>query len=106
LERNVLRNLQERAIKNLMDILILAELKKGRSMSGYDFIALIHKKFHILVSSGTVYSVLYALERNGLIEGAWNRRKRVYTLTNKGEQTITIILNAQEKIQNLIATIF
>ena len=101
MEANVLKRMHERIIKNFMDILILAELKNG-ALSGYDVIAFIHNKFHLLVSSGTVYSLLYSLERNGLIEGKWNERKRVYKLTDKGDRTIQTILNANDKIQYLI----
>jgi len=98
----ILGKIQERTIKNFMDILILAELRKGRTMSGPDLIAFINKKFRILISSGTAYSVLYALERNGLTEGMKNGRKSVYKLTEKGEETINIILNAKEKIQRFM----
>ena len=87
------------------DIVILAELRKSRPMSGYDVIAFIHKKFRILMSSGTVYNVLYALERKGLIGGMWSRRKRVYKQTDKGEETINVILNSYEKIENLMGTL-
>lgn len=93
--------LHRRVIKSFMDILILAELRKN-SLSGYDIIGLIHKKFGILVSSGTVYSLLYSLEREGLIKGTWNQRKRVYELTKKGEQNIKVIANANEEIQNFL----
>ncbi|MGB9914944.1 MAG: PadR family transcriptional regulator [Candidatus Bathyarchaeales archaeon] len=61
------------------------ELRNG-PLSGYDVIAYIHNKFNLLVSSGTVYSLLYSLERNGLVEGVWDERKRVYKLTEKGEK--------------------
>ena len=71
-------------------------------MSGYDVISYIHNKFRILVSSGTVYSLLYSLERDGLIEGRWNERKRVYALTEKGKRTIETILNANEKIKSFL----
>jgi len=101
LEGRVLKKMHERIIKNFMDIIILAELKSG-SMSGYDVISFIHNKFHLLVSSGTVYSLLYSLERNGLIEGVWNERKRVYKLTDKGVKTIETILNANDKIKSFI----
>jgi len=101
LPMKIAEKLQRRVIKSFMDILILAELKKG-SLSGYDIIGLIHKKFGILVSSGTVYSLLYSLERNGLIKGIWNQRKRVYILTEKGEQNTKVITNANEEIQNFL----
>jgi len=93
--------LRRRAIKSFMDILILAELRKG-SLSGYDIIGLIHKRFGILTSSGTVYSLLYSLERDGLIKGVQNQRKRVYTLTQKGEQKTKIITKANEEIQSFL----
>jgi len=89
-------------IRCFMDILILGQLR-NKPMSGYDVIEFIHKKFHILVSSGTIYSTLYSMERDGLIEGMWEQRKRVYILTDKGEEKIKIIQNANEKIQRFIA---
>jgi DNA-binding PadR family transcriptional regulator len=96
--------MHERIIKNFMDIIILAELR-NRPMSGYDVISFIHNKFRLLVSSGTVYSLLYSLERNGLIRGTWNERKRVYKPTEKGIKTIETILNANDKIKNFITNI-
>lgn len=93
--------LKERLVKSFLDELILTRLRK-HPKSGYDFIALIHKKFDILMSSGTIYSALYALERDGLIQGNWASRKRVYTLTEKGKKTIKAILNANHKIQLLV----
>jgi len=38
----------------------MTELRNG-SLSGYDVISYIHNKFNLLVSSGTVYSLLYSL---------------------------------------------
>ena len=104
LEGKTLKKMHERIIKNFMDIIILAELRIG-PMSGYDVISFIHNKFHLLVSSGTVYSLLYSLERNGLIEGTWNERKRVYKLTEKGKKTIETILSANDKIKNFITNL-
>ncbi|RJS70152.1 PadR family transcriptional regulator [Candidatus Bathyarchaeota archaeon] len=104
LEGKILKKMHERIIKNFMDIIVLAELRRG-SMSGYDVISFIHNKFHLLVSSGTVYSLLYSLERNGLIEGTWNERKRVYKLTEKGKKTIETILSANDKIKNFITSL-
>jgi len=74
-------------------------------MSGYDVIAFINKKFHLLMSSGTVYNILYGLERKGLIKNMLSRRKRVYKLTDKGEKTINIILKSHAKIENFMATL-
>lgn len=97
----IAERLRRRAVKSFMDILILSELKKA-PMSGYDVISLIHKRFGILVSSGTVYSLLYSMEREGLIKGISSRRKRVYILTEKGEQNIKVITKANEELQSFL----
>jgi DNA-binding PadR family transcriptional regulator len=96
--------LRGRVIKSFMDILILTELKK-QSMSGYDVMGLLHKRFDVLVSSGTVYSLLYSLEREGLIKGVQNQRTRVYELTEKGERDIKVINKANEEIQGFLKNI-
>ena len=104
LEGRILKKMHERIIKNFMDIIIMAELRDG-ALSGYDVISYIHNKFNLLVSSGTVYSLLYSLERNGLVEGAWDERKRTYKLTEKGKKTIETMLNANDKIKGLLTNI-
>ena len=101
----IVERLERRTLQNFMDILMLAEMKKEGSLSGYDVICLIHKKFGVLMSSGTVYSLLYSLEREGLIKGVWNHRKRVYELSEKGEQNIKVITKANGEIQNFIRNI-
>jgi len=104
LEGRILKKMHERIIKNFMDIIIMTELRNG-SLSGYDVISYIHNKFNLLVSSGTVYSLLYSLERNGLVEGVWEERKRVYKLTQKGEKTINTLLEASDKIKVFMSNI-
>jgi DNA-binding PadR family transcriptional regulator len=103
-EARILKKMHERVIKNFMDTIIMAELQNG-PISGYDVISYIHTRFGFLASSGTVYSLLYSLERNGLVNGVWIERKRVYRLTEKGAQTIETILNAQDKIKSFMSTI-
>ena len=106
METDITREIYERTIRNFIDILILAELRKGYPISGYDFIEFIHQKFHIMMSSGTIYSVLYSLERDELIKGLQTSTKRVYKLTDKGEETINALLKARELIQSFMATLF
>jgi DNA-binding PadR family transcriptional regulator len=97
----IVGELRGRVIKSFLDILILSQLKKT-SMSGYDLIAFIHKKFDLLVSSGTVYSTLYSLERAGLIKGTFDERRRIYKLTKKGLEDLENIKKANGEIQNLL----
>ena len=68
-----------------MDLLILMELRE-RTMSGYDVMTMIYRRFGILMGSGSVYSLLYRMEREGLITGTWQQRRRVYELTPDGAQ--------------------
>jgi DNA-binding PadR family transcriptional regulator len=82
-----LERLRKQSIKSVMDLIILAELRNG-SMSGYDVIGFIHNRFGLLVSSGTIYSHIYALEREQLVEGTMDSKKRVYDITEKGEQIL------------------
>ncbi|HLN89624.1 MAG TPA: PadR family transcriptional regulator [Candidatus Binatia bacterium] len=103
-EARIVKKMHERVIKTFMDTIIMSELQYG-PISGYDVILFIHNKFGFLASSGTVYSLLYSLERNGLVEGIWIERKRVYKLTEKGAKTIATILNSQDKIKSFMTTI-
>ncbi|RLI06491.1 hypothetical protein DRO22_00790 [Candidatus Bathyarchaeota archaeon] len=103
--RNILQQLRKRTIKNFMDFLILLNLRK-EPMSGYDMITLIFENFGFLPSSGSVYSMLYALERENLIKGYWNGKKRLYTLTEEGENVVKIALALSNTIEGLIQNIF
>ena len=104
LEAKILTKIYERMIKSFMGIIIMSELR-NTPLSGYDVISYINTKFSILVSSGTVYSLLYSLERNGLVEGIWVEKKRIYMLTEKGEKTIATILNAHERIEGFMSNL-
>jgi DNA-binding PadR family transcriptional regulator len=97
----IVENLRRRAIKTFMDMLILAELQ-NKPLSGYDIIGLIHQRFNVLVSSGTVYSLLYPLERKGLVTADLETRKRVYTLTDKCKQTLETVGRANGEINGLV----
>ena len=102
MEREISKEIHERIVKGFLDIAIMAKLMDGNPLSGYDVIMFVHKKFGILLSSGNVYSVLHALERDGLVKGMRDRRKRVYKLTDKGEKTIKNIHNLVGAIQSFI----
>jgi len=103
-ESKILEELNERVIKSFLDIVVMAKLKTD-SLSGYDFIAFINKRFNMLISAGTVYSLLYALERKQLIEGSGEERRRIYKLTEKGKATIDIILKENHQIEGFMANI-
>jgi DNA-binding PadR family transcriptional regulator len=105
LESEILRKMHRRIVRNFLDVLILLELKEN-PLSGYDVISFVHKRFSVLVSSGSVYSCLYYLEREGLIKGEWVQRKRVYKLTEKGNKTVKALLKMKDKILGLVVNLF
>ncbi len=100
----VLEKLRQKTVKNFIDILILRNLKQN-AMSGYDILTLIHKRFDVLISSGTVYSTLYSLERKGLIKGDFDDRKRCYSLTKDGKNILQRVERANGEIRNLVKNI-
>ena len=102
---NIFHQLRKRTIKNFLDLLILLNLQ-NTPMSGYDVITMIFENFGFLPSSGAIYSTLYALEREGLVKGCWNGKKRLYTLTEKGEKAVKIASALSSNIENLILNIF
>jgi DNA-binding PadR family transcriptional regulator len=103
-KKRLIRQLRKRTIKNFMDILILTMLRRT-PMSGYDVITSIFNKFNFLPGSGSVYSLLYTLEREGLIAGEWDGRKRIYVLTSKGEEISETALTLQLMIESLMTNI-
>lgn len=105
LESEVFTEVHEKVVKSFLDPLILIELSKS-PMSGYDVRAFIHRKFHILISSGTVYSHLYFLERKGLVKDKGTQKKRIYELTKRGKETVKAILNLKDKILGLMVRFF
>jgi DNA-binding PadR family transcriptional regulator len=79
------------------------ELYKGhRTSSGYDLLTYIHDKYGFILSSGTLYSLLYSMERNYLVEGTWQQRRRVYCLAPKGTKTLELIEQSKTSFVTVI----
>jgi DNA-binding PadR family transcriptional regulator len=104
LETEVVNTTYERFLKEFMDILIMVRMREGET-SGYDIITYFHRKFDFLVSPGTVYSVLYSMERNGLIKARGVNRKRIYTLTSKGEAVIKAISESSAVLDSFFSSL-
>lgn len=105
LESELSEILYKKTLQNFLDTLILQKLRR-QPLGGYDLIGLIHKKFHILLSSGTIYASLYYLEREGLIKGEFEARKKVFRLTENGERAINSCCQKKGKVQKLLSEIF
>jgi DNA-binding PadR family transcriptional regulator len=57
---------------------------RQNSSHGYALIADIHKQFDVLLSPGTLYPLLYSLEKKGMISIEQDGRRKNYILTEKG----------------------
>jgi DNA-binding PadR family transcriptional regulator len=86
--QKVMRKIRKRVLTACLDVAIMAQLAERRFLSPTNIISVFQKRYNIQLSAGTVYPVLYALERDGNIKRLPNRRKKLYVLTNKGEETI------------------
>lgn len=72
-------------IKSLLDVLMLKNIRDCEGLTGYNMMVEFSERFGMSLSSGTIYSTLHDLERNGLIKSQMEGRSRVYALTEKGQ---------------------
>lgn len=79
----------ERFVKNYLDMIVLALILE-KPMCGIDVIKEIHRNFNVMLSPGTVYPLLHALEEKGLLECEYNIKKRYTVLrTEKRQRYVT-----------------
>jgi len=83
----------------------LMELRK-RSLSGHDVIDFAQRKFRIMFALDTVSTHLSVLEKEGLIKAEDSQGKTVYTLTERGKETVSEISNSKDKILGLFLNVF
>jgi len=76
-------DVKDHLVKTFLDIIVLSMLKKNSS-HGYAIIADIHKQFDVLLSPGTLYPLLYSLEKKAFISIKKEGRRKNYFLTEKG----------------------
>src|SRR3954451_1594182 len=80
-------------LKGSLDLLLLAVLAPGAA-HGYAVISALRERSNgeFDLPEGTVYPALHKLERDGLVqsscEAAAGRRRRVYSLTDRGAEAL------------------
>lgn len=80
-------------LKGHLEMLVLAAVASGDG-HGYVILRRLHELSGrgLAVPEGTIYPVLYRLERTGLLSSDWTRvsgrRRRVYTLTAAGRRAL------------------
>ncbi len=82
---------RERFVHSFLDWVMLAILVQ-RPTYGYELIQIIGDEYNVYVSPGSLYPILYDLERSGLIAGTWDhpdrKTRKVYTLTPGGDRAL------------------
>jgi DNA-binding PadR family transcriptional regulator len=99
-------SLDLRLINDFMDIIILKLIRKNSGSNGYKLSKLVHRDYNLLVSAGTIYSVVYSLERHGFIKGCQEGRGRGYKLTKEGENFFSKISMGNELNHTIFNSIF
>jgi len=105
LETEILGRVHSRIFRALLDLLILMQLRNS-AKSGRDIVRFVNTRFHVQLSSGTIYSVLYTLEKEDLVKSELRQQKRFFELTDKGESITRAILNSYREISNYSASLF
>ncbi len=101
-----IKEVKSKIIKEFLNLIILMEMSKRESISGYDIIDLVRDKFDETISPGTAYSTLYSMERKSLIYGESDGRKTIYKLTEKGQAVASIMRSAQKEIADICLKIY
>jgi DNA-binding PadR family transcriptional regulator len=95
------RRTRLKTVKSAIELLIL-QTGDQTSITGYDVISLVHSKFGILLSPGTVYPVLRRLEEQGLVNPAETAHKRSYSTTPLGRSVGDLSLEEWREINSEI----
>jgi len=82
-------------------IYILTELKANPDY-GWDFPSIIEKKYGFRPGKITPYRVLYTLEFEGLVTSKQENKRRIYSITEKGEKELKKVKEFYNKIINIL----
>jgi DNA-binding PadR family transcriptional regulator len=85
----------EDIVKKHLNVVVLSIIKNN-SMSGQYIVKEIFYKYHVYISPSAIYSILYLLKRQGVLEidtVKGDLRTKCYVPTEKGRQIINKRLN-------------
>jgi PadR family transcriptional regulator len=99
-------------LKGHLDMIVLAALAAGPA-HGYAVIEEIKRRSAgaFDLPEGTIYPVLHRLEEGGLLAGRWmtadsGRRRRVYSLTRRGERELSAQRALWERFSEAVGGLF
>ena len=104
---NIQKEVQVKLTKGLIDMIVLQFLN-DQPMHGYQIITKIRKSFGVYFGPSTVYPLLSSLEKKGYVSSNWNmeneRPRKVYKLTNEGQNLLNFTENSLNLIVKTIGT--
>ena len=80
--------------------LYILSLLKEREIYAWEIPKLIEKEFGFRPGKITPYRVLYRLEKTGFVKSQMEERRRIYQITNKGEEELKKAKNFYQEILN------
>jgi PadR family transcriptional regulator PadR len=103
------RSTETKVARNLLDVVILTFLEEG-ALHGYKINVRFRKAFGHGLSASTIYPLLYTLEEKGYIDGEWTgnsrRKRRVYSITQKGRDRLTSTYYVLARLTKMIERSF
>ena len=80
----------KRLLPMISQMLVLALIEGESGVYGYEIIQLAGRLDvgGIQLGASKVYPMLHKMEKNGLLRGKWDGRKRVYHITTKGRRYV------------------
>jgi DNA-binding PadR family transcriptional regulator len=93
---------KKKFLKAFLDVAIMAEMAQRSAMSAMDIIVFFENKCNFRISPGTIYPILYKLEKNEYIKKLPNRVKGLYELTDSGKQKLKNLKQSMAEVQSLI----
>ena len=99
-------------VKGYLPVMVMAVLER-ESLHGYALCARLKEASSgaLRPGEGTIYPLLYRLERQGMIKGRWTtspsgRERKVYSLTKKGRKRLAQQKGELREMFTLLGNIF
>lgn len=84
-----------------LELILLAMLYEEPTF-GYRLIQVFHNAFGVLLSPSTIYTILRYFEQQKLVKVLNNNRKKIYSLTPKGDEVVHVNFKKAIVISNRI----
>lgn len=104
-ESELLSQMNERIVKNFLDMLILIELKRG-PLSDNELVIGLREKVGKVADSNQVDLNLSFLAKEGSITNRSVENKKFYALTMKGKEKVKAFLDSKNRILGLFLNLF